>query len=78
MLETLGGPMVCARAVELFGGDVILYTCEVGTTSGTACRGERRGKSDGTPDGWHFVNTSVRDGSAAYSHPHVAVRIIPE
>lgn len=75
VLEALGeaGGLCPARTVELSSGDVILCTREAGHYDPDDLPGWKRGKSDGTPGGWHLANASIWDDSAPYSHPHVAV-----
>ncbi|MFB7632296.1 hypothetical protein ACFC0M_15265 [Streptomyces sp. NPDC056149] len=74
VLEALGeaGGLCTARTMELSSGDVILCTREAGHYDPDDLPGWKRGKSDGTPGGWHVANASIWDDSAAYSHPHVA------
>ncbi|MFF8451781.1 hypothetical protein ACF06Q_29405 [Streptomyces leeuwenhoekii] len=75
VLEALGeaGGLCTARTVELSSGDVILCMREAGHYDPDDLPGFRRGKSDGTPGGWHLANASIWDDSAAYSHPCTAV-----
>ncbi|MFD5390795.1 hypothetical protein ACFWMG_38920 [Streptomyces sp. NPDC127074] len=70
-LEALGegGGLCTARTVKLSTGDVILCTLEAGHYDPDNMPSWK----DGKPGGWRFCNASIWDGSAAYSHPYVAV-----
>ncbi|MFJ8650657.1 hypothetical protein ACIRNI_31690 [Streptomyces sp. NPDC093546] len=74
VLEARGeaGGLYTARTRDT-DGDVIVCTLGAGHYDPDDKPGWKRGKSDGTPGGWHLAGASIWDDSAAYSHPHVAV-----
>ncbi|WP_161182460.1 hypothetical protein [Streptomyces sp. SID4985] len=52
------GGLCTARRVEMSSGDVILCTRETGHYEPDDLPGFKRGKSDGTPGGWHLAAPS--------------------
>ncbi|WP_406214455.1 hypothetical protein [Streptomyces decoyicus] len=75
VLEALGeaGGLCTARTVEMSSGDVILCTHEAGHYDPDDLPGFKRGKSDGTPGGWHLADGSIWSDAGAACYPHTAV-----
>lgn len=74
VLEALGeaGGLCTARTVELSGGDVILGTREAGHYDLDDLPGWKRGRSDGTPGGWHLAGGAIWSGAGAACSAHAA------
>ncbi|MGC5365728.1 hypothetical protein ACPXCE_29340 [Streptomyces sp. DT24] len=72
LLEALGeaGGLCAARTVEMSSGDVILCTREAGHYDPDDLPGWKRGKSDGTPGGWHLASGAIWSGAGAACYPH--------
>ncbi|WAP61128.1 hypothetical protein [Streptomyces sp. S465] len=66
-------PDTTARQRVLEAGDVILCTREVGHYGPGDLPGFKRGKSDGTPGGWHLAGRGVWSDAGAACTPHAAV-----
>ncbi|MFI1621248.1 hypothetical protein ACH4VT_30400 [Streptomyces lydicus] len=75
VLEALGeaGGLCTARTVEMSSGDVIVCTREAGHYDPDDLPGFKRGKSDGTPGGWHKAGASIWSDAGAACTPHTAV-----
>ncbi|WP_307718043.1 hypothetical protein [Streptomyces sp. V4I23] len=75
VLEALGeaGGLCTARTVEMSSGDVILCTREAGHYDPDDLPGFKRGKSDGTPGGWHLAGGAIWSDAGAACTPHAAV-----
>lgn len=75
VLEVLGeaGGLCTARTVEMSSGDVTLCTREAGHYDPDDLPGWKRGKSDGTPGGWHLAGGSIWSDAGADCYPHAAV-----
>ncbi|MFD5098342.1 hypothetical protein [Streptomyces albidochromogenes] len=75
VLEALGeaGGLCTARTVEMSSGDVILCTRKAGHYDPDDLPGFKRGKSDGTPGGWHLASGSIWSDAGAACTPHAAV-----
>ncbi|MCL7494819.1 hypothetical protein M8I34_25960 [Streptomyces sp. MCA2] len=75
VLEALGeaGGLCTVRTVEMSSGDVILCTREAGHYDPDDLPGFKRGKSDGTPGGWHLASGSIWSDAGAACYPHAAV-----
>ncbi|GAB2823453.1 hypothetical protein GCM10027073_61810 [Streptomyces chlorus] len=75
VLEALGevGGLCTARTVEMSSGDVILDAREAGHYDPDDLPGFKRGKSDGTPGGWHLAGGSIWSDAGAACTPHAAV-----
>ncbi|MFD3424255.1 hypothetical protein [Streptomyces decoyicus] len=75
VLEALGeaSGLCTARTVETSSGDVILCTREARHCDPSDLPGFKRGKSDGTPGGWHLANGAIWSDAGAACTPHTAV-----
>ncbi|MEV5242572.1 hypothetical protein AB0K89_26220 [Streptomyces cinnamoneus] len=75
VLEALGEAdgLCTAQTVEMSSGDVILCTREAGHYDPDDLPGWKRGKSDGTPGGWHHAGGSIWSDAGAACTPHTAV-----
>ncbi|MFF1505329.1 hypothetical protein ACFVZR_37135 [Streptomyces sp. NPDC058316] len=75
VLDSLGeaSGLCAARTVEMSSGDVILCTREAGHYDPDDLPGFKRGKSDGTPGGWHLAGGSIWSDAGAACTPHAAV-----
>ncbi|MFE0379085.1 hypothetical protein ACFW1M_26660 [Streptomyces inhibens] len=73
VLEALGeaGGLCTARTAEMSGGDVIVCTRKAGHYDPDDLPGRKRGKSDGTPGGWHKAGASIwSDGRCGLHSAH--------
>ncbi|GHG91452.1 hypothetical protein [Streptomyces glebosus] len=75
VLETLGeaGGLCAARTVEMSSGDVIFCTREAGHYDPDDLPGWKRGRSSGSPGGWHLAGGSIWSDAGAACCPHAAV-----
>ncbi|MFJ5561529.1 hypothetical protein ACIQCD_29945 [Streptomyces sp. NPDC093250] len=75
VLEAVGeaGGLSTARTVEMSSGDVILCTLEVGHYGPGDLPGFKRGKSDGTPGGWHLAGRGIWSDAGAACTLHTTV-----
>ncbi|MFF7234342.1 hypothetical protein [Streptomyces sioyaensis] len=59
--------------MEMSSGDVILCTREAGHYDPDDLPEWKRGRSDGTPDGWHLADGSIWSDAGAACYPHTDV-----
>ncbi|MFJ1832229.1 hypothetical protein ACIOG9_48210, partial [Streptomyces sp. NPDC088178] len=63
------GGLCTARTVDS-DGDVIVCTREAGHYDPDDLPGWKRGKSDGTPGGWHLASGAIWSDAGAACYPH--------